>query len=221
MNIKPDSLSTGEWNVTEKKYRYDNDWINRLERKLHWEWYWHQQKLMEGVLSPNDRIAEIGVGSKFTYNYLKAKGFNIVSVDIDAGKKPDILENIVSCDDSFFNFDVILAFNIFEHLPYGEFLTVVQKMSRGNVKHFFLGLPLNKKVVFEFKIRLGRYLNREWIVTLPKKRITTPNHHWELEYADYTGKRLIADMHNHGFIPEKNFSYRLQSFFHFKRDAIK
>ncbi len=205
--------------MTKEKYRYDNDWTSRLERKLHWEWYWHQQKLMEGALSQKDRIAEIGVGSKFTYNYLKGKGFNIVSVDIDADKKPDILENIVSCDESFFDFDVVMAFNIFEHLPYDEFMSVAGKMARRKVTRFFLGLPQNKKIVFELKIRLGRYFNREWILTRPKKRITTPNHHWELEYREYTSERLIADMKKHGYALENMFSYRLQTYFHFKRIA--
>ena len=38
----------------------------------------------------SDRIAEIGVGSGFIYNYLKSKGFNIKSIDID----PDKIEKI-------------------------------------------------------------------------------------------------------------------------------
>ena len=45
-----------------EKYRYSNEWIFKLERELHWRWYWHQQKLMEGQLDKNVPIAEIGVG---------------------------------------------------------------------------------------------------------------------------------------------------------------
>ena len=35
--------------------------------------YWHQQKLMEGLVAPNDTVLEVGVGSGFTANHLRSK----------------------------------------------------------------------------------------------------------------------------------------------------
>ena len=102
-------------------YSYSTDWIHNLESKKHWQLYWHQQKLLENRISVNDKILEVGVGSGFTANYLKSKGFNVKTVDIDQNKNPDIVKNIVYTEPKFFNFDVLLAFNIFEHIPYDEF----------------------------------------------------------------------------------------------------
>ena len=77
-------------------YRYSTSWIYKLETEQHWRLYWHQQKLMEGKVKPGDSVLEIGVGTGFTANYLRSKGVNVTTLDIDADKKPDIVANIVT-----------------------------------------------------------------------------------------------------------------------------
>ena len=200
----------------ENKYRYTSEWTKNLERELHWRWYWHQLKLMEGRINPDARIAEIGVGSGFTYNYLKSKGFNIKSIDIDKDKKPDLLENIVTCPDEFLKFDVILAFNVFEHIPYLEFIQTIEKFSRNKIKQLFIGLPLNKKIIFELKFRLGRFINKTLTIQVPKKKITTPFHHWEPGFENYTTTKIVDDFKHLHYDLEANFEFKLQSYFYFK-----
>ena len=46
--------------------KYSSDWINKLETREHWLSYWHQIKLMEGIIKPNDSLIEIGIGSVYT-----------------------------------------------------------------------------------------------------------------------------------------------------------
>lgn len=77
------------------EYKYSAEWIYDLESEEHWRLYWTQQKLMQGKVSLGDNVLEIGVGSGFTANYLKAKGVNIKTLDIDKGKESDIVANLV------------------------------------------------------------------------------------------------------------------------------
>ena len=71
--------------------KYSSDWINKLETREHWLSYWHQIKLMEGHIKPNDSLIEIGIGSGFTSNYLRSKYVNVLTVDIDRQKSTDAI----------------------------------------------------------------------------------------------------------------------------------
>ena len=81
------------------EYKYSSEWIQSLETKQHWEFYWYQQKLMEGLLVPGqDDILELGKGSGFAANYCSSQGLAITTLDIDEDKKPDIVANIAMYD---------------------------------------------------------------------------------------------------------------------------
>ena len=129
-------------------YNYSSKWILGLEQFRRWKLYWFQQKLLNNNISNNDSIAEIGVGTKFTYNYLKNKNYNVTSIDIDKEKEPDVHLNIVDCEPTELNYDAILAFNIFEHIPYNEFLGTIEKFNLADVNKLFFSIPLNKKTIF-------------------------------------------------------------------------
>lgn len=79
-------------------YNFSTDWIHKFENQKHWMHYWHQLNILFSHLSEGDRILEIGVGTRFTSNYLKSKGYHLTTIDIDAKKQPDIVANIVDYD---------------------------------------------------------------------------------------------------------------------------
>ena len=196
------------------KYLFDNEWIQSLENKYLWMLYYYQQKLLLNQINVHERIAEVGVGSKFTYNYLKSKGYKVESIDIDANKKPDKIINIVDCDISELKYDVILAFNIFEHIPYNEFILVINKLHNAGVKKIFLGLPYNKKIVFELYLHIGRFLNIHKAVLFKKNKITAKNHQWEIDYQEYSFDKITEDLVECGYQLKNHFNYKTNSFFH-------
>lgn len=198
-------------------YKYSDHWIKELEAEGHWRLYWHQQKLMEGQISREEKIAEIGVGTGFTTNYLRSKGFRVQTIDIDPGKKPDIVANIVTCEEDVLKFDAVLAFNILEHIPYDDMLKVVTKFQAAEVNKLFICLPVNRKIVFELRLRLGRFLDIEKKVLLAKKRITARYHHWELDYGPYSGDRLLADLEQRGYACVINRRVNTQNYFYFRK----
>lgn len=52
--------------VDDVEYRYGAEWTKALEEQQYWEYYWYQQKLLEGLVTPGqDRILELGLGSGF------------------------------------------------------------------------------------------------------------------------------------------------------------
>ena len=73
--------------------KYSSDWIKKLEPREHRLSYWHQIKLMEGHIKPNDSLIEIGIGSGFISNYLRFKNINGLTVDIDEKKTPAVVSD--------------------------------------------------------------------------------------------------------------------------------
>jgi len=199
-----------------EKYGYSDFWINQLESERHWRMYWNQQKLLEGNIDKKDRIGEIGVGTKFTTNYLISKGYNVRTIDIDPGKKPDVLANIVTCEEAILEFDVVLAFNILEHIPYEDMISVIKKFKNAGTQKLFIGLPINQKNIFEMYIKVGRFYEKQLSIRIPRKRITAQYHHWELEYKDFTIARLISDYKEIGYSCKNQTRFKMTKYLYFE-----
>lgn len=160
------------------EYKYSAEWIYDLESEEHWRLYWNQQKLMQNKVSYGDNVLEIGVGSGFTANYLKSKGVNVKTLDIDRGKKPDIVANLVEYQFPE-RYDHVLAFEVFEHIPFIEFKGVIEKISNVCKKYIFFSVPRNEKVWlhFNFQLPIGK---REFRFVKLRGKVTEPAHFWEI-----------------------------------------
>lgn len=192
---------------------YSHEWIYDLENKLHWKLYWHQLDLILNIsdVSFNQKITEIGVGSGLVSNYLKNKGYKVLTLDIDKNKNPDIVANIV--EDELPHADIYLAFEILEHIPYSELETVLKKLSIHKVEKIFFSVPHASKTYFFSDFWLPYFGDR--IVHIKRKRnyINTKNHHWELGINGITVKRLEILFKEWGYNFEYTYRYRNHQFF--------
>jgi hypothetical protein len=184
------------------EYRYRTGWIHKLEDETHWRLYWHQLKLMEGLMHPSDTVLEIGPGTGFTANYLRSKGVVVDTLDIDADKKPDIVANIVGYEFPAIH-DAILAFEVFEHIPYDGFRSVLSRFSGAARHHVFLSVPRNRRVVFGFRLKLPKLASRSFELKAKKGRIVEPYHIWEVDHGGITVHSLEAELARHGLRIER------------------
>jgi len=161
------------------EYKYSSEWIYDLESEQHWRLYWYQQKLMQNKANFGDNVLEIGVGSGFTANYLKSKGVNVKTLDIDRDKKPDIVANLVEYQFPE-RYDHILAFEVFEHIPFIEFKGVIKKISSICKKHVFLSVPRNERLWFQIDIQFPIIGKKEFRFAALKNKVTEPAHFWEI-----------------------------------------
>lgn len=180
------------------KYTYSSDWIHCLESEEHWRLYWQQQRLIENYLKPNDKILEIGIGTSFTANYLKSKNYNVTTFDIDDEKNPDIVGNIVEYDWRSERFSHVLAFEVFEHIPYDEFQKTLSNLQTVT-EHIFLSLPLNKRTVFSLEIKLPKLKKQYFSLSINKNEITTKNHFWEVGYENYSEQFVENTFYKKGY----------------------
>ena len=166
-------------------YRFSSEWTRRLESEIHWRLYWRQQRLMSGLLGPGDEVLEIGVGTGFTANYLRSRGVAVRTLDIDAEKAPDILANVA--DYAFSEtYDAILAFEIFEHIPFEDFRALLPRITRSARRRVFVSLPRNRRLVASVRVKLPKVRARTLSLKVKRRRIDERFHHWELDYGGFS-----------------------------------
>ncbi|UCD31451.1 MAG: methyltransferase domain-containing protein, partial [Desulfobacterales bacterium] len=140
---------------------------------------WNQQKLMQNIVRSGDNVLEIGVGSGFTANYLKSRGVNIRTLDIDREKNPDIVANLVEYPFPD-RYDHVLAFEVFEHIPFVEFKSVFEKISNVCKKNIFISVPRNEKVWLQVNFQFPLLGKRELRFVRLRGRVIEPAHFWEI-----------------------------------------
>lgn len=197
--------------------KVSSDWIHRLEKPDHWMSYWYQLSMLENKLDSDDKIVELGIGSKFIYNYLKNKGFQIVGVDVDSGKNPDIVCDAVNYfPDSLI--DHFLAFEVFEHLEYLEMEMVLEHISEKVNKNIFISLPRNIRSGLSVQLKIKSF-RKNIVIPISKGKITNPYHYWELGYKDYNESKLIKTFDKYGFALKNKLYYLHWVYFQFSINA--
>ena len=197
------------------KKKYSSDWINKLESKEHWLSYWHQIKLMLESLEPKDSVIELGIGSGFTSNYLRSKNIEVLTVDIDKKKSPDIVSDAISFKPNK-NYDHFCAFEVFEHMKFEEMENVLKNIKSKIDKNIFISVPIYKKTPINIELKFKSYWKSITVKT-PKTSIIDPHHYWELNYKDITEERLISVFEHHNFkLKNKNSFFRWR-YFHFNK----
>lgn len=192
-----DQTNTQIINGTE--YRYSSEWIYSLESETHWRLYWQQQKVMQDRVKPGDHVLEIGVGSGFTANYLRTKDVTVTTIDIDPEKNSDIVANIVEYPFSE-EYDHILAYEVFEHIPFSEFEYVLPRIRRACRQFLFLSVPQGEVAWFRFELHLPKFRPVVFQFTTRKPRfLMTPHHHWELGSGDVNRTRFKKSIQDSGF----------------------
>jgi 2-polyprenyl-3-methyl-5-hydroxy-6-metoxy-1,4-benzoquinol methylase len=166
-------------NIRGVEYKYSAEWIYDLESEEHWRLYWNQQKLMQHKVKSGDHVLEIGVGSGFTANYLKSKGVHIRTLDIDRDKKPDIVANLVEYPFPD-RYDHVLAFEVFEHIPFVEFKSVFDKIRKVCKKYIFLSIPRNERVWLQLNFQLPIIGKKELCFATLRGNVIEPAHFWEI-----------------------------------------
>jgi SAM-dependent methyltransferase len=178
--------------------------------------YWHQ---LRAVLSVRPKtVLEIGPGSGVFRSYLRAKGIDVKTLDIDKTRDVDFVADITKLDETLPSglvFDAVCAFQVLEHLPWSELETCLAGIARRANPHVFISLPyrgLRIRWAFwwgDHHFTLGHKL------MLPWRHKPIPEHHWELGYPITAGKvtkviKKHLDVVDKGFIRENPYHYMWQ-----------
>ncbi len=191
------------------KYQYSPGWIKELETERHWRMYWHQQKMMQQKVLPEQTVLEIGVGSGFTANYLRSRGVHVATFDIDAEKNPDIIGNLATYEFRE-SYDHVLAFEVFEHIPFEEFSRTLKKLAPICKGYVFFSVPRSEKTVIQGEIKMP-FAEFTYHVRRPRKQISSKHHFWEVNHPATSWNAVQQTIQTAGFeIVETEQFYAVQ-----------
>lgn len=102
-------------------------------------------------------LLEIGIGSRFVSDYLKKRGVNITTLDLDFSLKPDCAGSVLHIPFAEEAFFTIAGFELLEHIPYKDFKHALIEMKNAAKSNVIISLPDATRIVkFSFFLpRIG------------------------------------------------------------------
>jgi SAM-dependent methyltransferase len=162
--------------------------------------YWHQ---LSEVLKRTDlstKMLEVGIGNGFTSNYLKSRGYDIQTFDNDPNNKPDYLGDLLNTGFRDGQFDVVLCFQVLEHLPYENFKSALNEMSRVTSKYVVISVPDARRYIeISFKFLFQR-LSVNLLQSVPTFFLRNPTkvkengHYWEIGWRGYALSSILRNI---------------------------
>lgn len=162
--------------------------------------YWHQVHEIVSLKPRN--VLEIGVGNGFLSDYLRRRGYEITTVDIDESLNPDYVGSVLSLPFTDESFDVVACFEVLEHIPYECFNRAMREIHRVCCGKAVLSVP-DLSRAYPLWLRLPRIGDIKWVIKVPRLRPHPHkfdgSHRWEIGKAGYTLRRIAGDLSREAF----------------------
>jgi len=166
--------------------------------------YWHQ--LDEVRKREVQSILEVGIGGQFLADSLRRLGRDIVTADINPALSPDVECSIEALPFADQAFDMVLACEVLEHLPFASLAGALQELHRVTSRWAVLSVP-NSIRCYWLQVSVPRFgllrFQREFPV-LPRWP-ETADHHWEIGHGGVSERQLVALFAETGFTVEASY----------------
>lgn len=191
------------------------------------------------------RVLEIGPGGGITATLMRNIGYDYQTMDTQPQVNPDILCDFREFDPTEYEqaYDLVAAFQMLEHVPYGQFTSLVEKMKAVSRRWVLMSLPY---YCWTFRLeivlprlrwleaisprRLRRAMERPLVFSISRPYKSAPNrkyrkefmeefplavHHWEIGRGSVTRKRLFNDLRSLGMRVERAFHSKVHPYHYF------
>ena len=137
-------------------------------------------------------------------------GFSVKTLDINKNIEPDYVasaDNLPVADKSF---DVVLAAEILEHLPFDKIEKALSEIKRVSRMGAVISLP-HSGYVFSFAFKIPLIKRKSIIFKIPhfwKKKTSLEDHYWETGIKNYPVNKIEKEIKKAGFeIIKKHIGY--------------
>lgn len=174
--------------------------------KARWSSVWHQ--LDEVINLCPETVLEIGPGPGLFKTLGKIFGINIETVDIDPELNPDHLASATDLPFYSSSYEVVVAFQMLEHLSYNESIDAFNEMVRVAKRYVIVSLP-DVKPVWKYMIYIPKVGQLAFHFPRPFAKamdhIFVGEHYWEINKVGYPLARIISDTQRHDLKLIKTF----------------
>lgn len=178
-----------------------NFYLNKnYTTKDRWNNYWYQidaVRTFKGV----DSVLEVGPGGKMVADFLAKLGFSVKTLDVNESVDPDYVASVDNMPLENKSFDVVLAAEILEHLPFDKFDKALAEMKRVARMGVVISLPHSGYTFsFSFKIPLLKWKFK--IAKIPhfwRTKTSMSDHYWEVGLKNYPFRKIESRIKKSGF----------------------
>lgn len=141
---------------------------------------------------------EIGIGNKTVSSVLTHRGVNMTTCDFDSDLKPDYVADIRELPFDDKSFDLVMACQVLEHLPWNDLSRALKELERVTSKYAIISLPYSS-IYFELivKIPFFKHLIKkaciDFCLRIPLFFIRfkpTSEHYWEIGWRGYSIRKI-------------------------------
>lgn len=199
-----------------KEGHYRKRSYNTLERFIS---YFYQIDITQSLDSVRT-IMELGPGSKLVSGELMRLGYLVTTCDFDKNVEPDIVADVrlLPKDKTY---DLIMACQILEHIPYADAKKVFADLARISNRYVLISLPERHtgfNVVFKLPFVQTIFKKKlfDWSLRFPIRFPVgiSKKHYWEIDFWNISKRKVRLDMQEH-FIILREFSPPLNKYHRF------
>lgn len=174
--------------ITDIDY-YQKDKYDSVERFIT---YYYQIFLAKKLACKN--ILEIGIGNGLVSNYLNNSGAQVTTCDFDQANNPDVVADVRQIPLGDGAFDLVMACQVLEHVPFEDFPKILKEFYRLSTKYVIISLPVRSSY-FEIVLRLPfvrSLFHRNFLDFYFRKLLnfagfdSSGQHYWEIDRKKYT-----------------------------------
>lgn len=107
--------------------------------------YFYQIDLVQ-ELKPNS-VLEVGIGNKTVSEYLKRSGIKVDTCDFNKELEPDYVGDIRDLPLKNNSYEVVLACEVLEHIPWSDVDKALSELHRVSKKYVVISIPYSSVVV--------------------------------------------------------------------------
>jgi ubiquinone/menaquinone biosynthesis C-methylase UbiE len=182
------------FNLQVDHMRYFSTGYGSLERFIS---YFYQIDLATRSIKSGE-ILEIGVGDGMVSTYLKKLGYGVTGCDIDENLKPDVVADMRKLPFADQSFDVVMACEVLEHIPFDDFAAALEEMKRVSRKFCIVSVPYRSAgfemiLKFPFIRTLFEKNFLDFFIRIPLKFAgfeSSGQHYWEIDGGKYKINRI-------------------------------
>lgn len=168
--------------------------------KPRWYTYYHQY---QNIFNQNPKsVLEIGTGGGITANILRANDVTVTTLDTDKNTDPDVIGDVLALPFKDATFDMAVAFEILEHLPFSSFSSALKEMARVSKNNVIISLPDHGRSLLRLTIKLPLIREKNWQIRIPainnKKYWAPCGHFWEMGNIDYPYRKVAKEIEKSG-----------------------
>lgn len=163
-----------------RKYSFSGRWVS----------YYYQ--LAESLSLNPKNILEIGIGDGVYRDFIiNNTSIDYKNIDIAEDLDPDIFGSVENMPIQNNSFDLVVAFEVLEHIEFDKFEKALSELKRVSEKNVIISLPhFGPPIKFLLKIPFLKEIKVAFKVNFPIEHKFNGQHYWEVGKKGYSTRKI-------------------------------